>query len=197
MRRAGEPDQRGDAGAFPPLRVFLALMAVLVAIGGLVLLTREDDPPSPTPRTSASPNFALTDAEAIARFKELHALSLRAGRTRDASLLDQVFSSTGPTYARAVRAIHRLRRDKVRDKTSVHFLNIEVARNSHEDIRIIEVSVVAPCFVTEAGRDVTKSPKLARQRTRWTLRQEDSVWLIFDSVLERSRALERTRKRCA
>src|SRR5918997_4649035 len=116
MRRTGEADDQRDAGTVPPLRAFLGLIALLVVVGAVVLFTREDPAPAPipTPRASQSPDFSLTDEEAIARFKELHALSLKAGRTRDLSLVDQVFSRSGPTYQRAVRAIERLLRDEVK-----------------------------------------------------------------------------------
>jgi hypothetical protein len=186
MRRAGEPDQRGDAGAFPPLRVFLALMAVLVAIGGLVLLTREDDPPSPTPRTSASPNFALTDAEAIARFKELRALRDQMYRQRDLSLTTQIYTPDSPSMSVALREIRRLLRDDVIDRSTYRTHDLAVDFNSSTRIRIVEDITLIPRFVTSEGTEVTRRHGTLRQVVVWVLVEDGGQWLVYESSLKRS-----------
>lgn len=186
MRRAGETDQRGDAGAFPPLRVFLALMAVLVAIGGLVLFTREDDPPSPSPTTSASPNFALTDAEAIARFKELRALRDQMYRQRDLSLITQIYTSNSPSKDVALKEVQRLVRDNVLDRSAYRTLGVSVQLNTPDRITLVEEITLFPRFVAGDGEDVTRGNDALRQVAVWVLTEDRGEWLVYESLLEES-----------
>src|SRR5919106_5224254 len=83
----GTPEMKTDdkpSGGLSPVKAFFALLALLVAIGGLFLLTRPTDEPGPG-SAPKSDNFALTDAEAIEKFKELEELKISAYREADAS----------------------------------------------------------------------------------------------------------------
>jgi hypothetical protein len=188
MQHVGEPGgpemKRNDkpVGGLSPAKAFFALLALLVAIGGLFLLTRPNEEPGPGPAPK-SDNFALTDAEAIERFTQLTGLALESVRERDPSLLNQVFTSTGPVKDRASREIRSLLRDNVIDQTTVQILARSVVTNDESVITVRERSRLLPCFVTEDGRDVTRSHKVVERVVVWTLQPEGSVWRIHDSEL--------------
>jgi hypothetical protein len=95
-------------------------MSVVVAIATVAFITREESTPSPRPTHTPSPDFSLTDAEAIARLKELDLVARRAVRSRDESLVPLAFGDDSPAGSRAIRAVRRLIRDGVRDRTGVN-----------------------------------------------------------------------------
>ena len=65
-------------GPLSPTKAFAVLLALAAAAGAFLFFTTPDDPSPTTPTTiPESTNFALTNEEAIARFKELDALRLR------------------------------------------------------------------------------------------------------------------------
>ena len=191
MRRQGESDERADSSAASPVRVFLALMAVLVVVGAVVLITRDDDPPEPTPTESPSPNFALTDAEAIARFKELRDLHLSAYRDRDISLLPLVFTRDSNIGQTVRKEIQSLLRDGVVPKPRYETQMLSVRVNTASEIRLVESVRFRARFFDEKGNDVTVGRKEEMQIIEWVLRPQESVWLIHASKITKSMPVRR------
>jgi hypothetical protein len=201
MQHIGEPatpEMKSDdkpSGGLSPVKAFFALLALLVAIGGLFLLTRptEDSEPGPAPR---SDNFALTDAEAIERFRGLNMTALDAIQERDASLLSQAFIGSSPAMQRADEAIQRLERNDVLDRSKVEIVNVTVVRNSGQSIALRVADRLFPCFVTESGQDVSTGPEAIAGVSVWTLRLDDSLWKIYDSQLQNDRVLRGHERIC-
>lgn len=188
MRR-DENSGEARGGPLPPLLVFVVLMSVLVAVGAVVLVTRNDPPPPPRPTSTPSPDFSLTDAEAIARLTELNEIALQAFRTRDESLLPLVFAEESPAGRRAGKSLRKLIRDGVRDRTRVRTKSISVSDRSADIISLREERTLYPCFVDGAGQNVTRDTNPVAEVLRRTLKLQQSVWLIHESVVIRSRSL--------
>ena len=181
MQRARDPEGKGA----DPVRVFLILAAVLVAVGAAIWLTRPDNSSTEasTPAADTPPDFSLTDEEAIARFKELDELRLRALRERDLSLLSLAFTSDGPAYKRLKESIKQLRNDDVFFRSEYRTTEIQIGSNSPDRIEVIQQVIVSPRFVSESGNDVTDKEFVERQESRWILRPEEAVWLIAEGTI--------------
>jgi hypothetical protein len=188
MQHVGEPGspemKRNDkpAGGLSPAKAFFALLALLVAIGGLFLLTRPKEEPGPGP-APRSDNFALTDAEAIERFKELDELQIRALRERDETLLGKIYTPDSPLVASVVKSIRTLKRESVFDRTRDETQSLSVIENSQDEIRLRQEVVVTPKFVDEAGRDVTIDSRTELQTVEVLLHRNFDRWLIHDAVI--------------
>ena len=184
------PEPEPTRPAVSPATAFLLLVLVLVAIGALIFFTRPDAPPPPEQSTTASePNFALTDAEAIARFEELAEVRRRAYASQDVSLLSSLYTSDSVVAPLAEKEIRRLNREGVSDVSSYQTLRLTVTSNSSQEISLREVVLVRPRFVDKKGNDVTVGDKKIREVVRWTLRLEGSEWLIHDAVIQASDSL--------
>ena len=182
------PGRASARATMSPTKAFVILASVAAIIAGLLFLL-QDDAPTPTPRTAAEPNFTLTDAEAVARFRSLNGRALRALRTRDPTLLPRVFYPGSPILKRAQEEVHGLLRNRVSDRSRLQILEVQVVENAQDEVRIVEVSRLFPCFRTESGRDVTRGPAAIWRRVEWTLRRAGSEWLLADSVLRQDRVL--------
>jgi hypothetical protein len=170
------------AGGLSPAKAFFALLALLVAIGGLFLLTRPGDDPNPGPAPK-SDNFALTDAEAIDRFRELDALRITALRSRDASLISHVFTPKSPAADDVAASIRTLTRQSVLFRSTYESKSVRVTENTPTEIHVLQRVVVTPSFVSEEGEDVTRDDSSQLQETDWTLRRVADLWLIHDGVI--------------
>jgi hypothetical protein len=170
------------AGGLSPAKAFFALLALLVAIGGLFLLTRPGDDPNPGPAPK-SDNFALTDAEAIVRFKELDELQIRALRQRDETLLGQIYTPNSPLVSSVAKSIRTLIRESVFDRTRDETKRLSVIENGQDEIRLRQEVVVRPKFVDESGRDVTINPRTELQTVEVILHRDFDQWLIHDAVI--------------
>lgn len=202
MQGAQSSEGVNSPSGSPPTRsVFLSPvvigLAVLVAVGGLALYVfsrpEEAARPSGTQNTETSPSensFALTNEEAIEKFDELHQLALRSARQRDPTLLRHVFTANGPIAIRARDSIGDLLKQQVVDRSEVETLNVEVLENGPDQVTLLEVSRLYPCFVAESGKNVTQGPTAIRQEILWTLKLEESQWLIEDAVLRTDRAIK-------
>lgn len=179
--RAPEPESRGA----DPVRVFVILAAFLVAIGAFFWLTRSGPSPdseaTPTSATG-SPDFSLTDAEAIARFKELDALRIDLLRNRDQSLLSEVFVSGSPAEKRLVRTLSLLRDERTFFRSRSKTMSLSIAANSGNVIEVTQVVLVYPRFVNEKGQDVTAG-RNERQTVDWEMRLFRDRWFLYDGLL--------------
>jgi hypothetical protein len=174
-----DEEEEEERAGLSPVRAFVVLAIVLtILVGiGLIATSNKDAVPDdqPIPETK---NFALTNKQAIARFKQLKELGLRATQQADPSLVSSVFAAGSPLEERSIRIIQELRRDQVKDMIRYESLNVEVTSNESNLIRIRETRKLYPCFVTPTGRDVTKSPKVVRQVIMWEMTLVGSEWRL-------------------
>lgn len=182
-----------DAGAASPRLIsggravgaFLVIAAILV---GIVLLTRNPDRTTPpTTNHQQSGSFALTNSQAIAKFKELAHLHAEAYHRRDASLLAQVLTADSPMRRSSYRDIAQLRNDHVLDKSTFLTRQLRIRSNSPNEISLRQVVIQKPLFVTEAGKDVSRLRQPVIATIDWTLRKDGAEWKIFDSTVIRAR----------
>jgi hypothetical protein len=180
-------DNSNDPTGVPPLRVFVVLMAVLVTIGVVVLTTKADLPPAPRPTQTPSPDFSLTDAEAIARFKELRALRDAMYRHRDLSFLSRIYAAESPSRSVAFEEIRQLTRDRVLDRSTYRTHKLSVTVNTPSRINVVEELTLFPRFVASDRENVTRDPRPLRQIVQWVLVVDRGEWLIGESTLKSSR----------
>lgn len=164
-----------------PIVVFVVLLALVLAVAVGAVVTRKSPEADATAPPIEHTNFALTDAEAIARFKELNSLLLRSYRRRDVSLVDTYLVPDSPLYKRAVQEIDKLLSDGVRDKAVFEGEVDRVLSSSPDSIVIRHRTIEYPHFVSENGRDVTASPHPIVEIVDWTMRQDSGTWRLFNS----------------
>jgi hypothetical protein len=184
-----------DAGAASPrlisggraIGAFLVLAAVLL---GIVLLTRNPDRTTPpTTNHQQSGTFALTDTQAIAKFKELNRLRIRAYKERDLSLVPLVFVPGSSTSNRVIREIRYLVRKSVVPKPNFRTLSLAVVSNHVGSIKIRQRAIVGSRFETESGQDVTAPAKRQKQTIDWELHLLGNQWRISSSVIVKAVAV--------
>jgi hypothetical protein len=179
--RAPEPKSKGA----DPVRVFVILASILVAIGAFFLFTQTDSPPGnkATP-TSANetPDFSLTDAEAIARFKELQALKLRLYRTKDRSLIDDIFTADSPSLRIVEQDLEKLIAESIEFRSSYSTEDLFLQTNEATEIRLRQVVIVRPRLIDSDGLNASSS-KSQRQTVLWVLHPEIDEWRIYKTVV--------------
>ncbi|HEX2296606.1 MAG TPA: hypothetical protein VHN37_15040 [Actinomycetota bacterium] len=169
------------------MRAFALVAVLATALGAAFFATRDASPSEPPRGPVRSPDYSLTDAEAIARFSELHDLFRTASMSRDVSLLGVMLTGNSPLHAPARRQIQQLIRDRVIDRSKFEDVHVAVTANTPTRLEIEQVVMVHPVFRTEdTGRLVSAGPPL-RQRVAWVLALEDSVWKVHDSEVLSSR----------
>jgi len=178
-----------------PLRAFLLLLSLILVLTSVVVFFLKEDPEPPVdgPRST---NFALTDTEALQRFKELRELARRAVQKRDASLVSIAFTSNSPTGNLARDEISSLLRREIVDRSRFQIVSASILSNRPDEIEIAERVRLRPCFETESGKDVTDSVSLIEQEGRWILRLEDTQWKIHQILLDADRVIDRQPARC-
>jgi hypothetical protein len=161
------------------------LLGVVAVVGTIALLTRSDTPPAtdPSPTTQQEPSFTLTNAEAVARFKELNELRMQAYINRDVTLISTTYTSDSKVRATVSREIRRLLEAKVIDESVEETLRAEVVSNTAAEIRIREVARIKPRFVNRQGRAVTSDSTQIVETRIWTLHMENGKWLVFDALV--------------
>ena len=168
----------------------LAIVAgVLVAVGLTWYLTGSSAEPTPT-ETPTPSDFSLTDEEAIARFKELDHLRVRAIDSRDASLLGAIFVSSSEIGRITERNIQRLARARVHAKHEPYETkSVRVIANSERVVRIEQVVEFDVRFEGSGGENLTEQGGLERQRIIWTLVRQADKWRIDAARVVSSKVL--------
>lgn len=170
-----------------PVRAFFLLGIVATAVAGLVMLTRDAAPSEHSPTTRPSPDYSLTDAEAIAEFERLHRMFRTASMHRDQSLVDAMLTVDSPLHTTAQQQIRQLISDGVLDRSRFVEQSVGVVENSGSEVELRQVVVIHPRFVAEAtGRSVAEGTSL-KQTVRWSLALDGTVWKIHDSEVLSSR----------
>ncbi|MDQ3915310.1 MAG: hypothetical protein M3323_08285 [Actinomycetota bacterium] len=173
-----------------PVRAFFLLGAVATVVPLTILATRPEAAPTPAP--TRSPDFSLTDAEAIAEFERLNASLTAAYRTRDITLVKAFAAPGSPIAARVEREIRALLHDGVIDRTVTRQISATVVENNADEIRIEQVVLDRARFLDAAsGRSVTLDSHWQRQVVLWSLKLIDSDWRLEDAVITASRPASR------
>ena len=184
MTTSDQPER--TRGALSPLVAFAILMA-LVAAGAAYALTRPTtatpDPvtapePSPTPS-----DHQLTDAEAIARFKELDAVRVQALEKRTVRSLAEVATRDSPVVDRLKKTVADLRRNEVVVDELWRIRRVRVAENTSTQIRLVVNGVSNARFFDEAGDEVTEQSRRQFQTVECTMRLVASNWLLHDCTI--------------
>jgi hypothetical protein len=163
------------------LGAFLVLAALLVVIA-LFARGKDHAPASPT-QQARSATVSLTNSEAIAKFKELNRLRIRAYKERDLSLVPLAFVADSAPARTATREIRFLLRRRVLAKPHFHTLALSVQANHPDSVRIRQSVVVDGRFSTESGKNVTAPSRPKRQTINWVLSRDGSEWKISSSVV--------------
>jgi hypothetical protein len=186
---AGPPDAP-KSGLSPT--VAFAVLAFLIAVAAVLWIVLTPEESANVGPSAQSENFALTDAEAIARFKELDALSIQAYEQRDTTLLSKYVTSDSPLRESLFADIRQLREDRVLFDPRQVTKSIEVASNTETEVRIRQAVTQRPKFVTESGRDISQARRGVFLVIDWTMHPELGEWKMYDSEVIRSRKLSRS-----
>jgi hypothetical protein len=183
----------------PPRPAWIRVVAILGAVallggtlyGAWQAVASSDDggPQAPAVPGNPNPDFSLTDDQAIDRFNHLRSTAFEATKSRDTSSVPSLFTTESPAKARLLEQIRQLRESEVLEKSSYETISQEVVANSRSEIQIRELVKFYPCFVSETGQDVTVGPRGIEQDFIWTMRTEDSEWLVHDSLLQEDRRI--------
>ena len=181
-----EPANEDKTSGLSPVRAFLMLAAVATIVPLTILATRPEAAPSaaPSPRT---PDFSLTDAEAIAEFERLHESLMRAYLTRDVTRVKTFAAPGSGLEASVVREIEELVSDGVIDRTITKEISTTVVENEADTVLLEQSVIESPRFVdAQSGRDVTVSAQPQRQVVLWALRLSDNEWRLTSGVITSS-----------
>ena len=147
------------------------------------------DPPTTQPAT-------LTEAEAISTFEGLSATLNSAIRERNYALLKDAVVLDSPVYRRAFASIQELDRRGAVDQSNVQTISVNVLRSTQSTYQLIEVNRLDPCFVSDAGKDVTERHVVTRQSVIWTIKLTESNWLISNAEVSNQKVLEVPSGKC-
>jgi len=181
------PEPAPARPAVSPPVAFAILLAVIAAIGTIVLLTRPETPAPPATQTAPQPpDFSLTNEEAITRFEELNSMRISMYESRDLSLAPELLSRESPLLETARSEIKQLLDDGVVVEMNFTTKGVQVVENNGEEVVIRQTVIEAPTFRSESGKDLTDSPP-QRRVVEWTLHLESSVWKLHDLDVLKSR----------
>jgi hypothetical protein len=204
--RTEEAEQAGQTEGAPPEhpagplsagRAFL-VVAILGVVAGLVLvLSAPDDTPAPQPNPSDESEQVLSEAEAIGRTRELTQASWDAIGDRDVAGLSRIYTRDSPAGLRVRENIEHLLKKNVVDRATELDSRFEFISSSKEEVHVREVRILAPCFITEGGEDVTTGPGVIEQTGVWILHPQGTEWLIYDAKLAEDRVVKSEHEDCS
>ncbi|HYI44327.1 MAG TPA: hypothetical protein VE174_02545 [Actinomycetota bacterium] len=173
------------AARMGPVKAFIILVGVVGAVVAVASLTRQTDAtsaPAPTP-SIATPDYSLTNAEALARFQELHETLRRASKERSLEIADSILTPDSPLQEVARRDTQQLISDGVLDKSIFETVNVQVVSNTDAEIMVEQRVIIRPHFVKEAtGKNVGGNLDVILD-VDWTLRRLTDRWLLHDAVV--------------
>ena len=189
--RASRAQSAKDQPSISPGKAFTALLALLIASGSVLLLTRpESKVQTQNADLPRSDNFALTDAEAAERFSHLEDLLNRAYIERDMTLSKEYLAPNSPLLRIGIDEITQLREDQVMVEPRITTRSIRVLSNKPDTIVIQQVAREHPRFVSESGEDVSTTDEPIITTIKWTLVRAESEWLLWDAELRNSETLK-------
>jgi hypothetical protein len=176
-----------------PVRAFFLLAAVAAVIPLGIFATRDEAAPSEPPAAVRSPDYSLTDAEAVAEFERLNEQLMEAYRERDITLAEQIFTSDSPMLPRVRKEIRQLVRSSVVSLTHFELDAMQVLMNAPERIVFRRAERLYPRFRTDSGDDATGDAKPERRTVQWEMRQETGLWLLHNAVVVTRHSFGETR----
>ena len=177
------PDSPSPQPGASPIKAFLIIFALIILTTAIFLMTangEETTDATRSPSTNSTPDFSLTDEEAIARFEELNDLRLKSYADRDVSLVGLYVTSDGPLNPLVRREIRRLLRANVLDRTTFVTKSLDVSSNDSDEIEITQRVVESPKFIDETGEDVTAERFRELRTVEWILKPEDGIWKVYE-----------------
>lgn len=183
------PGEGNEPAGLPPVRAFFLLGAILAAVFAGFLATREESPATETVAPARSPDYSLTDAEAIAEFERLNAQLMQAYEDRNIALAEDVFTSDSPMLPRVRKEIRTLLGSDVLSLTRFKEISTVPTTNTPSLIVIERSEVLYPRFVTESGADASRSSRPERVRVEWELHVDLGRWLLHDAVVVKRQIL--------
>lgn len=189
--RASGPEPRS---LLSPWTAF-ALVLLILAATGIWLLSRRSPAPASIGRLSSPPAVATpSDADAIRRLKELANLRFLAYRHLDRSLISEIAIGGSPFARRFALEIQQLSTDGVFPRPNFKTLDVDVIETSENQILLEEMVVARTHFVDASGRDITTKSNPQRQLVEWTMRWDGSKWLIYESEIKESEAINHRKR---
>jgi hypothetical protein len=193
-----------EATGLPPVPVFFALVAVVALVTGAALVSGPDTwtaaPSQAAPIGSSEPPVSQrlppSRASASHAFAHLRQQLNRAIKSRNPTLLSEIFTARSSLRDRVSRIILRLKQDDVVDQTRIIPLETKVDWRTDDTARIREQVRLRPCFVTERGKDVTDAPSAVEQLGTWILKWEGGVWRISSGALRQASVVEKKSAHC-
>lgn len=180
------PDSSSPQPGASPIKAFLIILALIILTTVIFLMTANgEESPDATrsPPTNSTPDFSLTDEEAIARFKELYQMSLAIYEERDVSLLPLVYVPGSSIYGDVQEEVTDLKKDGVLADLTARTKSIKVESNLADGIRIRQVVTMRARFLDEKHKDVTIRGGDAIQTIEWLLKPDQSKWLIYSATI--------------
>jgi hypothetical protein len=177
------PDDAQRTGGLSPVKAFFLLIAVGLAAAVAAFATQPDAAPSEPPGPARSPDFSLTDAEAIEEFERLNEVRIDAYKARDIALLDDVLTARSPLRKAGHDEIRQLLRDEVIIQSRFVTEAVDVVINDATKIVVRQTEVDYPKFVSDDGVRVAGDTKPKRRVIEWVLHLEGFEWKIHDSRL--------------
>lgn len=169
-------------------RVLLGVLVVVIST--TTFMVARQDPIAQADLAVSSPSPSLLDeAEAIAIFENLHDQLLSAYGNRAIDDVPNFADSEGPAFERVRADIEGLLANKVLSRPSFRTKRLDVSSLGEHEISLSQVVVSDGRFFSESGREVTTKRRPELQTIKWTLRRDGNRWLIFDSLIVRSRKL--------
>jgi hypothetical protein len=164
-----------------------ALIALAIVGMALLVIVRDGDlaatSPPATSRTTASTATTVPDTknEVIARLKEILRIREQAFNKRDASLFDDIYTSSCPCLRAGREAIAALKNENVRWKDRSISIEVQSAKSINK--RLWEVTGL---FVSDSFRIETEKGELVREAPAERLRyrfllvraSEREPWLL-------------------
>ncbi|MDQ3661617.1 MAG: hypothetical protein M3454_11250 [Actinomycetota bacterium] len=197
-----DPPATPGGRALPPLGTFVGLLALL-AVALFLARSAADPPPlaEPAGDVAAQPKPAiqsnvsepapsLTRAQAVARYRALDALRLRAYRERDVSLFTSYLTADSGLHGVGRKEIARMRADGVVMRPRARTRRITVRHRGPRQIVVRHTSVQAPRFYS-SGKDITIDPETRLVTVDWFLRPSNGTWKIFNSRVTKVKPLRR------
>lgn len=192
MSEKDEPVGMLDRGRLSSTAAFVVLLVLLAAGLAFVLTRTTRTEPTPGPRSTSSqlPRDApLTDAQALATFRELDKLRQQAFEERDLDLVEEVFTAFSPSATTLKQTVRRLRNQGVFPDERLRVLQERILANSEREVRVEQVIVLDIVFNDAQGRDITEEGGKERQKVHWVMRYEDSRWQLHDGLVVAARPL--------
>lgn len=186
-RRPGPAEVQG----LSPIRAFLVVCTLAMAAGGWLLATRDASPAeAPPPVPPRSPDYALTDEEAIAEFERLNAQLMQAYEERNIALAEEVFTSDSPMLPRVRKEVDDLIESNVLSLTRFEERRTKVFERTGTRILLERTEVLYPRFIGEKGENATGDSAPEKRTVRWELHEQEGTWLIHEGTVVRRRPVD-------